>query len=753
MHNEPMGAGSKGLLGAAAAAAALAGGVSGIASGTTARGASSRIRSPGAFSTRFPRRTPTRPTGVSLKPSRTKPYWACPEGVCTAIVDPVSKVGARRFALPLGGAVLEGGGELGGYDPQDLRSAYKIPTSGGTGQTVAIVDAYGDTHAESDLAKYRERYGLEPCTHAGGCFSKVNQAGEERGYPPGNKGWEGETSLDLDMVSAACPQCHILLVQATSASVANLAEAVDTAARLGATEITNSYGVAEEACGEGHCEEFNSAYDHPGVLVVASAGDSGYDNVYEKAASPSFPASSPHVLAVGGTSLRKASGTRGWVEEVWNEPKRELGTGSGCSLSELKPVWQTDSGCSKRTDNDLAAVAACETPLSVYSSAYGGWEDFCGTSASSPLVTGILAHASAYARDLGARALYEDRAALFEVTKGANGSCTVEYLCNAEKSQSGYNGPAGLGTPDGVPVLSPTVTGVLPAVGSALGGVPVQITGTRFAGTTAVKFGSAALTKECSATIATECFKVKSETEIEAVSPPGAGTVNVTVTTPAGTSAISQADEFSYEIAPLLEGRPFKTPIEEGKEPAFAIPSEGSTFALGPMVVDGAAGETAKVQIDTREPSFEPVTLLYNGPPGEPGFRATGAGITAAVEGFNSVGGHLIGPVSVACSSPADVVLAEIPIVSSAGTGTSHYSASFSAECMLGPEIFDDPGTAKVTMSAVGPEKLTPGQEVTLSEASFTVTLPKEWAQWLYLLGGREARGRCASSATGVIVG
>jgi hypothetical protein len=461
---------------------------------------------------------------------------------------------ARRWALPSDGPLLEGGGEKGGYAPTELRAAYRIPSSAPTpsGLTVAIVDAYGDNSAESDLAHYRERYGLPACTKANGCFRRVNYNGEEANYPPAEtevsgsqekelvKGWEGETSLDLDMASAGCSQCHIMLVQGRSASTAELGGGDNLAVSLGAKVVSNSYGVAEELCGSSHCESYAADYNHPGVVIVASAGDRGYDNHYENhEASPSFPATVPDVIAVGGTSLRKSANARGWVEEVWNETPRELGTGSGCSLSEAKPSWQADRGCTKRTGNDVAAVGSCETPVSAYSSAYGGWEDFCGTSASSPLVAGIMAHASEHIRSLGPRAFYEDTGNVFAVTAGANGSCAPEYLCNAAKSEAGYNGPAGLGTPDGVPVSRPAVTAVAPATGSTAGGTAVTITGTGFAEVSTVKFGSVAATG----------FTVQSETEIAAVAPAGSGTVGVRVTNGAGESAAVEADRFSY-VAP-----------------------------------------------------------------------------------------------------------------------------------------------------------------------------------------------------------
>ena len=397
------------------------------------------------------RRVRRRPphAGISLTPSKTEPYWACPQGACEAIIDPRSVRASGHWALPAGGPLLEGGGEDGGYDPQDLQSAYRIPTLGGSTQTIALVEAYGYEGAEKDLATYRQRYGLEPCTKANGCFRKVNENGEEASYPPPD-GWELETALDLDMASAACAHCHILLVEATTNSFSDLGTAVNMAATLGATEISNSYGFAEESCGATNCEEYSVDYDHPGVVITASAGDSGYDNDLAGYESPEFPAASPYVVAVGGTSLRKASNSRGWSEEAWFETARGLATGGGCSRSEPKPGWQTDTGCANRTDNDVAAVAACATPVSIYTTPLGGWANVCGTSVASPLVAGIEAHASAYARSLpGADAFYSDPGALFDVTTGSSGECAPagpEYLCHAEV---GYDGPTGNGAPDG----------------------------------------------------------------------------------------------------------------------------------------------------------------------------------------------------------------------------------------------------------------------------------------------------------------
>src|SRR3954466_5061690 len=200
-----------------------------------------------------------------------------------------------------------------GYGPADLQSAYALPSAtAGTGQTVAIVDAFDDPKAESDLAAYRSTYGLPACTTANGCFKKVNQSGAPGSYPSGDQGWAVEISLDLDMVSAACPHCKILLVEATSNSNVNLYTAVDTAARLGPPVVSNSYGGGEsssETTDESH-------FNRPGIPITVSSGDSGYG--------VEFPAASRYVPAVGGRSLSRASNARGWSDSVWS------GAGSGC---------------------------------------------------------------------------------------------------------------------------------------------------------------------------------------------------------------------------------------------------------------------------------------------------------------------------------------------------------------------------------------------------------------------------------------
>lgn len=320
-----------------------------------------------------------------------------------------------------------------GYHPSDLQSAYKLPSStAGSGQTVAIVDAYNDPNAESDLNTYRSKFGIAACTTANGCFHKVNQSGGTS-YPKNNGGWSQEISLDLDMVSAVCPNCHILLVEASSSSLANLGTAVNEAASLRATEISNSYGGSESSSDTSYDTSY---YNHPGIAITASSGDSGYGAQY--------PAASRYVTAVGGTSLNKASNTRGWSETAWS------GAGSGCSSYDLKPTWQTDTGCGKRTIADVSAAADPNTGVSVYDSysyqGLSGWLVFGGTSVASPVIASVYALAGNAASVTYGSYPYSNASSLNDVTSGSNGSCGGTYLCTAG---TGYDGPTGLGTPNG----------------------------------------------------------------------------------------------------------------------------------------------------------------------------------------------------------------------------------------------------------------------------------------------------------------
>ena len=316
-----------------------------------------------------------------------------------------------------------------GYGPADLRSAYAITATGNPGTIVAIVDAYGYPNAENDLAVYRATYGLPPCTSASGCFTKYNQSGVKGPYPRQYMGWARETALDLDMASAMCPGCKLILVEANTNADANLGASVAMAATLGAHVISNSYGDAEAGS-----TAYAAYYDQPGVAVVASSGDAGYG--------VEFPAASPKVIAVGGTTLkRSATSARGWTETAWK------GAGSGCSAVYPKPAWQTDTGCANRMVTDVSAVSSPSSGVAVYGPATGGgsaWAVMAGTSVAAPLIGGI------YAVNGGAVNQSSDPYAhlggLYDVISGNNGACSVTYYCTAGV---GYDGPTGLGTPKG----------------------------------------------------------------------------------------------------------------------------------------------------------------------------------------------------------------------------------------------------------------------------------------------------------------
>jgi hypothetical protein len=334
----------------------------------------------------------------------------------------------------------------GFYTPSDLRRAYKLTTAarnGGKGKVVAIVDAFKDPNAARDLATYRSHYHLPACTTANGCLKIVNQNGKKSPLPTANASWAVEESLDLDMVSAICPNCHIVLFEAKTPSTVNLGTAVNTAAHEGIKYISNSWS-GGEFIGQ---DFFNHYFNHPGVAVDFASGDFGYGAAY--------PTDTQFVTAIGGTSLRHAAGRRGWTESAWGDINQPDGTGSGCSALEAKPSWQhadakEPGGCLNRTENDVSAVANPNTGVVVWDSyKESGKIEVGGTSAATPIVTGVYALAGSPTKGTyPAEYPYLHQSHLFDVTSGANGRCEAnrKYLCHGVK---GYDGPTGLGTPNG----------------------------------------------------------------------------------------------------------------------------------------------------------------------------------------------------------------------------------------------------------------------------------------------------------------
>lgn len=356
--------------------------------------------------------------------------------VCSAPTSPtVAACDALKLVNDHGTAVSPSGrtvtpAAISGKTPADIQSAYKLGGLSAGGRTVAIVDAYGYSKAEQDLAVYRSQWGLPACTTANGCLKIMNQNGGTS-LPRYDNGWAQEQALDLDAVSAACPSCKIVLVQASSSSLTNLGTAVNTAAKQpGVVAISNSYGGGDLAD-----SSYGSYYNHPGIGVTASTGDNGYQG-------GSFPASSHYVTAVGGTSLYAASNTRGWTESAWS------GAGSGCTTLNAAPSGQTTAmtNCSGRAIADVSAVADPNTGLAVYApstKSTSGWAQYGGTSLSSPIVASVYAlsgNTAGYANTLP----YANSSGLFDVTSGSNGTCAS--WCSAG---TGWDGPTGLGTPNG----------------------------------------------------------------------------------------------------------------------------------------------------------------------------------------------------------------------------------------------------------------------------------------------------------------
>jgi hypothetical protein len=383
------------------------------------------------------------PTSPALTgPSQARPHAPHAAGALHTAC-PAARPGRARclvmYRTPPQGTGAAAAAGPSGLTPRDLWTAYRLPFRRDSRQTVAIVDAFRTPHLRQYLAYYRRHFGLPPCGR--GCLKIVNQRGAAAPLPRSGSGsgWDLETTLDVDMVSVACPRCHILLVQARSDRISDMAASENTAARLGAPVISNSYGIQEG----GYEMTFAKAYDHPGHTIVLSAGDSGFGQA-------DFPADLATVTAVGGTQLRRSGDARRWSERVWNQHDLFGGAGaSGCSAYVAKPAWQHDPHCPGRTVADVSAVAS---NIPIYDKVWGGWITVGGTSVAAPLIAGIYGLAGNAAR-LSPGSLYQHRHQLFDITTGNNAfltppkaTCGDDYLCVAKR---GYDAPTGLGTPNG----------------------------------------------------------------------------------------------------------------------------------------------------------------------------------------------------------------------------------------------------------------------------------------------------------------
>ncbi len=380
--------------------------------------------------------------GTPAASAATVPESVCPPAPagyarCQAEILVNAATGAVAHPADVGAAAPQTG------SPAWLQWAYDLEGLSAQGpsstDTVAVVDPYGYNSAESDLAYFRSTFGLPACTTANGCFEKLNQSGQQSSYPAeptgGNAGWITETALDLDTVSAICPACHLLLVQANSSADPNLAAAELTAAAQSPQQITNSWSWTGD-------NSYNNDFDPSNIAVVAATGDGGYNTF-------GVPAELPHVTAAGGTSLPAGNDARGFAETAWS------GTASGCATGITKPSWQTDTGCTSRTVGDLAADSDVNTGAIAYDSEVDdGFFAAGGTSVASPLIAAYYALVGGAAGDGGADWAYSHAAELNDITSGVDGTCSqsVLYLCTAE---AGYDGPTGEGSVSGDVVAGP----------------------------------------------------------------------------------------------------------------------------------------------------------------------------------------------------------------------------------------------------------------------------------------------------------
>ena len=364
---------------------------------------------------------------------------------------------AARVAAATGRAVRAvragAGPAAAGYTPAELRSAYGIVATGTT-RTVAIVDAFDSPTVESDLAQYRAAFGMPACTTDNGCFTKVNQDGNTSPLPAADPGWADEITLDVEMVSAMCPTCHILLVEADSASTLYLPQAAQWAASQHPAAVSMSWGAPEGAVSPGLDDQY-FALARQGVPFVAASGDYGYG--------AQWPAADPYVTAVGGTALRVADDARGWSETVWNSGAGSA-TQSGCATDQPAAPWQpaaATAACAGRAENDVAMVADPNTGVAVYQTidGTGSWVVYGGTSAATPMVAALYAMAGPTDPTASPAGYpYAQGAGHFhDVTSGTDGSCDPALLCTAAP---GWDGPSGLGSPDGLggfaaPVAAP----------------------------------------------------------------------------------------------------------------------------------------------------------------------------------------------------------------------------------------------------------------------------------------------------------
>jgi hypothetical protein len=470
--------------------------------------------------------------------------------------------------------------------------------------TVAIGSAFGYPTAAADLAVYRSHYKLPACTVAGGCLRIRNEHGAASPLPAANATWAKTQAIQLDAISALCPRCRLLLVEASTATIADLGAAENTAV-AGARFVANGWGEPESADEDSYAHYFN----HPGTAIVFASRASGYGT--------GFPAALQYVTAVGGTTLTASSlNSRGWAERAWAK------AGSGCAMLEVKPSWQRadasfTTGCANRTENDIAADADPSTGASVYDSAVSGhWVKAGGLSLASAIVTAAYALAGNPAPGTyPASYPYQHAGNLFDVISGpATGFCPFAYLCNAER---GFDGPTGLGSPDGTKALS--VSGTSPVTLMDPGtqdyeagtSVSIQVRGLDSrAGTTALAFSASGLP----AGLSVKPVAKSRNGVITGTLPSAVKSYSVTVTATDKATGKAGSTRFTLVAAgSLTPGTPLAVRVTTGDTQLFqATP--------GPCL-DGGAG-TAGTTV-TLQPCDNAPPQGWSFQPGEPGAAGT----------------------------------------------------------------------------------------------------------------------------------
>lgn len=390
----------------------------------------------------------------------------------------------------------------GSLSPANILSAYSLSgATPPTPQTIALVDAYDDATIEHDLDVFDKQFGLPACTTANGCFRKLNQNGKTSPLPASSgekeRGWAQEIATDVEVAHGVCPACQIVLIETNSNSNSSLYAGEQTAAALGVNEISNSWGGQEPNAD-------NAAFNHPGIVITASSGDAGYLDWFseEPAQAANYPASSPHVVSVGGTRLTLSAAKTWESETVWNDGGESNGKlegagagGGGCSGRFAAPAWQlalanwSSVGCTTtRAVADISADGDPYSGVAVYDSTESphgekGWAAIGGTSVASPIIAAAFALAGgsqgvAYPARLLYENLQQDPASLHDVVSGSNGECLKKFHKNsglsgctsAEEAQTctvqaiclagiGYDGPSGVGTPNGLAAFQPPTNG------------------------------------------------------------------------------------------------------------------------------------------------------------------------------------------------------------------------------------------------------------------------------------------------------